>query len=316
MRATAVIGLLLVISLVSVSSYLRLQHSGLGCTPWPECYGNIGWHDEESDIEDAYERLVAEARDPTSWARPLHRLIASALGLLVLGFVGYSLIRGRQRVLSIALLALTVFLAGIGIYSEGLHSPAIVIGNLSGGFAMLGIFAWLVFDPDERDAKPIDNRPFKGIVTIALLVLCVQILLGGLTSANFAATACSTLPHCNGQWIPGSELWTAFDLSRSIQVNDYGVVVGGAERAAIHLLHRIVSVMTVMAILAASVQAIRADRRLLPTGTLICVFVIAEMTLGIAAVQTGMPIAVAVSHNWIAGLLLLGLIKLRIESVG
>lgn len=314
MRATAIIGLLLVITLVTISSYLRLQHSGLGCTPWPDCYGNIGLHVEENGVQDAYERLVAEAQEPTSWVRPLHRLVASGLGLLVVGFVGYSLINGRQRMLSIILLVLTVFLAWIGIYSEGLHSPAIVIGNLSGGFAMLAIFGWIVFDVGEHETRSIRHRPFKGIVTAAIAILCVQILIGGLTSANFAATACSTLPHCNGQWLPGDELWTAFDLSRSIEVNDHGVVVGGAERAAIHMLHRITSVLTVLAIVAASVLAARADRKLIPIGSLVCVLVIAEMALGIAAVRTGMPIATAVSHNWIAGLLLLGLIKLRIES--
>lgn len=316
MRVTAITGLLLVITLITISSYLRLEHSGLGCTPWPECYGNIGLHTEESSVQDAYERLVAEARAPTSWARPLHRLVASGLGLLVLGYVGYTLINGRRRVLSIALLGLTVFLAGIGIYSEGLHSPAIVIGNLGGGFAMLGIFGWIVFDSGKEEPSSTRPRQLNGIITVALVVLCIQILLGGLTSANFAAIACSTLPDCNGQWLPGAELWSAFDLTRSIEVDDHGIVTGGAERAAIHMLHRLFSVLTVFAVVVASVQVTRANRALLPISILVCGLVFAEMALGISAIRASMPIAIAVSHNWLAGLLLLGLIKLRIGSSG
>ena len=137
MKLTAIVGLLLVMALVSLSSYLRLDHSGIGCTPWPDCYGNIGAQADTPDVESAYERLVAEARQPMSWARPMHRLIASVLGLLVLGIVGISLRKKKQRSVSFMLLGLTVFLAWLGIYSEGLHSPAVVMGNLGGGFAML-----------------------------------------------------------------------------------------------------------------------------------------------------------------------------------
>ena len=136
MKTTAIIGLLLVMALVSLSSYLRLDHSGIGCTPWPDCYGNIGVQTEEPDIESTYERLVAEARQPMSWARPMHRLIASVLGLLVLGIVGLSLRNKKNRGLSFTLLGLTVFLAWLGIYSEGLHNPAVVMGNLGGGFGV------------------------------------------------------------------------------------------------------------------------------------------------------------------------------------
>ena len=28
--------------LVSLSAYLRLSHSGIGCLDWPACYGRIG----------------------------------------------------------------------------------------------------------------------------------------------------------------------------------------------------------------------------------------------------------------------------------
>ena len=76
----------------------------------------------------------------------MHRLIASVLGLLVLGLMGLSLQQKRHRVLSFVLLGLTVFLAWLGIYSEGLHSPAVVMGNLSGGFAMLAVFGLLLFE--------------------------------------------------------------------------------------------------------------------------------------------------------------------------
>jgi cytochrome c oxidase assembly protein subunit 15 len=309
MRLTAIIGLILVMALVSLSSYLRLDHSGIGCTPWPDCYGNIGEQGPAAGVEDAYARLVAEARQPMSWARPMHRLIASVLGLLVLGLVGLSLQQKRHRLLSFVLLGLTVFLAWLGIYSEGLHSPAVVMGNLSGGFAMLAVFGLLLF---EKNAEREGIATYLGLWTsVAIGVLCLQILLGGLTSANFAASACQSLPDCHGMWLPGAELWSAFDLSRSLQITGQGFVIGGAERADIHMLHRIVSLLTVVVVLIAGVQAIRSGRRLRPIGIFVCLVVGAEFLIGIAALRSGVPIGIAVSHNWLAGLLLLGLLRLR-----
>jgi heme a synthase len=306
MKWTAVVGLLLVMALVSLSSYLRLDHSGIGCTPWPDCYGDIGAQSNEPDLQSTYERLLSEARQPMSWARPMHRLIASVLGLLVLGIVALAQRSKRHRTLSFMLLGLTVFLAWLGIYSEGLHSPAVVMGNLGGGFAMLGLFGYLVFDQGRAGTRKVNHW-----ITAAIGLLYLQILLGGLTSANFAASACQTLPHCHGMWLPGTELWAAFDLSRSLGISSDGFVTGGAERAAIHMLHRIAALLTMAAVLAVGVQAIRTGRMLRPVGIFVCLIVVTEFLIGVTAVQSNVAIGVAVSHNWLAGVLLLGLLKLR-----
>ena len=144
MRALAIVSLLFVLALVSVSAYLRLDNSGIGCVDWPACYGLIGAPAEGApSIGSTYERLALEAQQPMSWATPAHRLIASVLGLLILGMALLSVRQRRDRLLSFALLALTVFLAWLGIYSGGLHSPAVVMGNLGGGFAMLGLLGWM-----------------------------------------------------------------------------------------------------------------------------------------------------------------------------
>ena len=51
---------------------------------------------------------------------------------------------------------------------------------------------------------------------------------------------------------------------------------------------------------------------------LVGIFVItlleAEFSLGVAAIQTELLIGIAVAHNWLAALLLLGLVSLLAES--
>jgi heme A synthase len=112
MKPAAIIGLVMIMMLILLSEYLR---------------------------------LAPDPQEVMSWARPMHRLVASTIGLLVLGLVGLSLLRQKNRAVCFVLLGLTVFLAWLGIYSEGSENPAVVMGNQAGGFAMLGCFAWLVY---------------------------------------------------------------------------------------------------------------------------------------------------------------------------
>jgi heme A synthase len=161
-----------------------------------------------------------------------------------------------QRLLGTALLGLTVYLAILGIRSGGLHDPAVVMGNLAGGFCLLGLLGWLVFSFGSRGHPP---RRVALLATVAGLLLCAQILLGGLTSANFAATSCRTLPDCHGGWWPGPALAVAMDLTRTHEVTASGQAVGGEERIAIHRAHRLGAAAVLLAATLAAVVAFMAN---------------------------------------------------------
>lgn len=315
MNKLATTALVLVIVLVSLSAYLRLDHSGIGCAAWPACYGNIGLPEAaQPTVDDAYQRLLEEARQPLSWATPLHRLVASILGITILALCLTSLKVRKERIISLGLLALTVFLAWLGIRSTSLHDPGVVMGNLGGGFAMLGLLGWLVFRK-QPPASPGDTYSRLRVAsTIAIVVLSAQIFIGGLTSANFAASACQTVPDCHGSYLPGSNLSTAFDLTRVHQIGETGVVLGGPERADIHKLHRLAAVITVLSVIVAAVLAIRANNVLRIVGFVVLSVVILEFAVGVAAILTDIPIAVAVAHNLLAGILLLALLGLHAQS--
>jgi cytochrome c oxidase assembly protein subunit 15 len=306
-KKLATSSLLLVLALVSISAYLRLDNSGIGCSDWPECYGMIGTAEQASPtVGTTYERLASDALEPLSWATPAHRLVASILGLAILAMALMSLRQRRDRLISFTLLALTVFLAWLGIYSGGLHSPAVVMGNLGGGFTMLGLLGWLTF----RDARPRANAPIavRGWVVAALVGLFVQIGLGGLTSANFAASACQTLPDCHGSYLPGSNLGAAFDIGRPHEIGPTGLAIGGVERADIHKLHRIGAVVSAALILFAGALALKAQ--LYWAAAIVLILITAEFAAGIAAVLTDIPISIAVTHNGLAAILLLSLLRL------
>lgn len=309
MKPLAVSSLILVLLLLSLSSYLRLDDSGIGCEPWPQCYGHIAAMPEQGvqqPIRDTYERLALEAQMPLSWATPWHRLVASVLGVLILAMTIVAFVKRRDRGISSTLLALTAFLAWLGIYSDGLQNPAIVMGNLAGGFLMLGLLGWVVVRK-RRDPQ----APTRGLSVLALIALGVQILLGGLTSANFAATACPDLPNCQGRVLPHRDVLDAFDLGGAHQVNEQGfVVIAASQRAGIHQLHRLNGVLTTVLIALTGLFAIRRVRRLALISAALIAVVLLEFGVGVAAVTTDLPISLAVAHNWLAAIVLLLLLNL------
>jgi len=310
--------LLLVVVLVSLSAYLRLAHSGIGCADWPSCYGQIGRAPESSQsisARNAYQRIVAEANQPLAWATPLHRLVAGVLGILVLCMTSLAWYRARNRLITTSLLAITVLLALLGVKSGSLHSPAVMMGNLAGGFLMLALVGWMAFAGGHEARHRPDAGRLRVVLALALTVLVLQILLGGLTSANFAATACPTLPDCQGSYLPGKAVFKAMDLGRERTVDPQGRAVGGAERGAIHKAHRMGAVVALLVLLWVVTLAWRRGARYRNLGLLLAVLVVAEFLIGVAATLNRLPIGLAVAHNWLAALLLLCLLKMTVPAV-
>ncbi len=319
MKTLINISLLLVIVLVSLSAYIRLAHSGIGCADWPGCYGRIGDVVEVMpDSEQAYQDIVQKANQPLAWATPLHRLVASVLGLLIIFLAIAALRTRRARIISLSLLGLTVYLSILGIRSGSLYDPVIIMGNLVGGFLMLGLLAWLRFSFANPTNNPAKSRAssLSRWALVALMVLSLQILLGGLTSANFAATACQTIPDCHGSWLPDEYLVKAFDLSRRHQVNESGVVIGGAERMAIHKLHRLGAIVSLLLLLFVGITAVRHSSAFAVVGYTVILLVSLEFAIGVFAVTNALPIALAVLHNWLAALLVVALLWLLSISTG
>ena len=100
------------------------------------------------------------------------------------------------------------------------------------------------------------------------------------------------------------------DLSESHQVTSTGQAIGGMERIAIHMAHRLGAVATVLIMLLVAVMAYRAGGKLRVAGFAVLVLVALEFSVGIAAILSGLPISLAVAHNWLAGLLLLALLRI------
>jgi heme A synthase len=72
-------------------------------------------------------------------------------------------------------------------------------------------------------------RVARALALLGLLMLALQLALGGWTSSNYAALACPDLPTCRGSWWPPADYRSGYTLWRGIE--SQGLV-------AIHLVHR------------------------------------------------------------------------------
>jgi cytochrome c oxidase assembly protein subunit 15 len=288
------LALVLVLIVVVLSAYIRLRQFGLGCADWPSCYGDL-------------QRIGAEAGgaslSPRTAVGVAHRIVATVLGLLLLGMAVLAWL-GRPRSArwpALALLALTVFLSALGYATPTPLHPAVTMGNLLGGLAMLALL-WVLAFPRLR-AAPGPGWPLR----LFAAAVVVQLLLGGWVSANFAAPACGALPECHGQWWPHGASWDAFDPTRRLALGDDGRVQPGPDGELIHMLHRYAGVVLLL-LAAVAAWRWREARRSLRAGLLL--LVAAQATLGAALVGFGYPLALATAHNAGAALILIAAVSI------
>jgi len=165
--------------------------------------------------------------------------------------------------------------------------------------------------PAKAFARPPAKVSALGAAVLAGLVLLgVQIALGGWTSANYAALACPDFPLCNGQWWPQADFADGFRPRPAAGVDYEHGVLDSEARVAVHFVHRLGALLVTayLACLLAAVFAARPAAR--AAAAAVALLLAAQVALGVSNVVFQLPLAVAVSHNAVAALLFLALLTL------
>jgi len=304
------IALLLAVVVVVLGAYTRLADAGLGCPDWPGCYGKLIVPDVAS-IE--FERPLEAAK---AWKEMIHRYAASILGLLIVAIFFLATFRKTPRYQSIKLPAFLLLLVGaqgaLGMWTvtELVH-PGIVSMHLMGGFTTAVLILWLLLNQSvpNRINQHILKR-HKLMLATSIVLLSVQIFLGGWTSANYAALSCGEyFPTCLGElWPDNMDFKNAFFWGPLGIDYEFGVLESQA-RSAIQMLHRIGALVVTLA-LAFLIVNFKNYPRLKNNLLLILALLVTQVVLGIMNVVLSLPMAVAVLHNAVALGLLLSLIGL------
>ena len=208
-------------------------------------------------------------------------------------------------------LAVIIFQALLGMWTvTWLLKPVVVMGHLLGGLTTFSLLTWIAWRATGIPIRSGEAGRLRRLLLIGLVLLAIQIALGGWTSANYAALACGTdFPKCAGQWWPAHDFREGFVLWRGIGVDYEGGILDNEARIAIQLAHRLMAVVVVGHLLALAARLLRSPG-LRGWGTLLGALVLLQFGLGIANVVMSLPLKIAVLHNAGAVALLFVLVTL------
>ncbi len=244
-----------------------------------------------------------------------HYVLSSALAGAGLALLFAAAVRWSNRDfarVSALTLGVIVIQAMLGMWTvTWLLKPIVVMAHLMGGLTMLSLLLWIAWRSTPNTALIAGNAgQLRRLSLIGLVLVALQIALGGWTSANYAALACGThFPTCSGQWWPQTDFREAFVLWRGIGVDFEGGVLDGPARAAIQLTHRLFALL-VAGHLGVLAWRLMRSPGLLAWGVALLIALLAQIGLGIGNVLLGLPLVVATLHTAGAALLLAILVTL------
>jgi len=192
-----------------------------------------------------------------------------------------------------------------------LVKPFIVTAHLAGGLATMALCWWLALRVD-RTTRPPGERGLRRLAVVGLLVLVLQILLGGWVSTNYSALACPDFPTCQNSFWPNMDFKDAFVLWRGLGIDYEGGVLDHPARVAIHFTHRLWGVVTAIVLGFVAWRAIRTgqSRAVRTAGIALAVLLAVQWTIGPVMVLKALPLELATAHNGVAALLVLAVVAL------
>lgn len=332
-RAWLLVLFALVVTMIAVGGLTRLTDSGLSITEWKPVTGAIPplseahWQDEFAKYQQIPEfqlqnkGMTLEGFKEIYWWEWGHRQLGRTIGLVwALGFAGFALARAipagwTGRLLGIGALGGLQGAVGWWMVSSGLKGTMLDVASyrlathLGLAFVILGFIAWYVFllGREERvlmQARRQAERKLWGMSTGWLHLTFVQILLGALVAGIDAGQSFTDWPLMGGQVVPPE----AFDLSpvwRNFFENP----------GLVQFIHRCVAYL----LLAYSVVMLLKGRKSAHAGTRAAftaafIAVIGQVSLGVYVLFSGVQAHVALTHQIIAVMVWVLILRARFLS--
>jgi len=301
--------MLVALCVVVLGAYVRLTDAGLGCPDWPGCYGTMTVPESQQAIEKAqiiYPNKQVEVGK--AWREMAHRYLAGTLGLLILLIFIFSLKLKREQNSSLSLttvlLLLVIFQAMLGMWTVTmLLKPAIVTAHLIGGMSTFALLTWLTHRYWGHSSSTIIPYPNTTLpIRIGLIILVMQVFLGGWTSTNYAALACTDFPTCHGSWWPNMHFSNAFTFFRELGQNASGGAITLEALTAIQWTHRLGAIVTFCYLVWLASKMLQYWQ-LTRLTILMLILLSVQIALGIANLILHLPLVLAVAHNLVAALL-------------
>ena len=301
--------LILAFGIVSLGAYARLSDAGLGCSDWPDCYGKPVSHLTAGVGNTEFgARLDGPVSRSRTWKQAAHLYLAGTLGGLLL-WVAVLTWRGRCETrgglgLPLLLLGLIGFLLGMGMATK-VPRPLIESSHLLGGMATLSLLIWLWL----RERPQLSHAYFaradhlRSGAMIGLLLVAIQIALGGWVSTHHAALACTDFPLCQGRWVPLMDFANGFTLQHGLEGAASDAALPMPALTAIHWTHRLMALVVTL-YLGWLVLRLMRSPGYIDIGLVVGALLILQWVLGLSHFFLNWQLALAVAHSAGAALLL------------
>jgi cytochrome c oxidase assembly protein subunit 15 len=208
----------------------------------------------------------------------------------------------HQGALALAMLTLAIGLAVLGRWTAGARLPAVAIGNLMGGLVMLALSCRLAAGVTEPGGPVLRRWAWVAIAT-----LLIQVALGALVSASYAGLSCAAVGDCWRAADAAGWPWQTLDPWRE-PVFAAAPIPLNASGALAQLVHRGGALLVLLVVAPLGLAALRGQRRV--EGAALLTLLVIQLGLGSLVVATALPLALALAHNVVAGLLLATAVRL------
>ncbi|GAC1411221.1 MAG: COX15/CtaA family protein [Burkholderiaceae bacterium] len=331
--------LFLTFDLIVFGGFTRLTDSGLGCPDWPGCYGQANPQQAHADISAAQSAMPGgPVTVVKAWIEMVHRYLAMAVGVLIISLMllaWWRFWRTRRSAqegsarrskrysspwLPTLLGAFVCLQGAFGAWTVTLKlQPIIVTTHLLLGLALLGMLAWLKEQqatwqpPSHVGWRASGAAQLRWSALMALVLLAMQLALGGWVSTNYAALACMDYPLCHGQVVPDMDIRQAFSLWRKLGMTAGGDYLPFTALTAIHWAHRNFALVVVATIAWAGLNArgVSGTRRV--ANALLWAIGL-QFATGVSTIYLAWPLTLAVAHNAGAALLVVLLVMLNYRA--
>ena len=305
--------LFLTFDLMLLGSAVRTMNAGLTCPDWPLCFGKV--------IPDYHFGVYLE------W---LHRAIAGFVALVyIVFFIHVWRKRELKKIRILSLIGLFFLIAQIimgGLTVLKLLEAVIVTFHL--GLATVFLFVLFVMkkalERIQKEADSYDRNEllasdknlssgltpkrvfsskesrasffFKAFVTTGIVLVFLQILMGGLVASTYSGLVCVDFPTCNGQFFP--------ELKGPI-------LIQMLHRFGAYLLAALMTALFIMSLFYSKQVGLKHYQRVMTTR--IFLLLSTQIFVGIMNLKYLMPAFLSVFHLALALIIFLCLIQLYFD---
>lgn len=297
-RKLTLLALLMALILGLLGTWDRTSGAASGCTDLFTC-------------GDAFSIGSMDIRLGPNWKGTAHRHLAAVLGGLVLlmsvGVFAVANPRGRAIALTCGVLLLLVGQVMLGVGMLKFHlMPMMVSAHLLLGSLTLYLIQrlYLTVKPPAAPMAPVAGA--KWLSRLGLLLLFIQIGLGGWVSSNYAGMVCPDVPMCLGSWWPEADYAGAMSGLKN-PAHYQGQLLPPAALVAVQIMHR-VGAAVLFLVLTALAMVVTSNRKvpgLSKAGLLLSFLLLVQIGLGVGLIRLHLPTPMVLAHTLVSSLLLL-----------